>query len=314
MNDRHMDITAKYKDLTASNPRRPPNWRFSRASLGMELNLGASEIAQGDQYVKEVVDYLVRRRRASSKIELIDQQFYAVSEAYKLYTERDNAILLLIHGLLMGGATPQLIASRIEDNNSRLVDVIRLYELLAFDVRGRLKNDIYVADQIVRPLDNGLCFPDNMSLSCALGYIGWRAGKGHAMFDAWHDPMSSNREYVAMIHALGHSFAGKRVVLTELMEDTSRRKTAVEHARAYVQNRKDLAELSRDEKIGGEATVQQTLTNMMTGLTLSTTDINKPEELAVVMRAADNMRAAMANAIDTRRGIARAPAAGNPPA
>jgi len=303
MANAHTNEVTEFQKMVLRNPDRPPSWRFVRASLGVKLGRNATAIAAGDQILSRLVDflYLERHERDGRQRAKIDR-WSPMAQAVEMHRNGDTDRVARVRALLLSGATAESIARRISENDKKQIEVIQLYEMMSFDVRDRLNDDMYITDCVLKPT-SGFRFPDYTSMVCALGWFGYCRGKGSGLVDFWYEPFGTDKERRRIMEDLSETNMLKNFCTVLIQEDPSRRSNSMESLRVYVQNRSDLSAIRREEGKSGDESVRKGLEQMIGGIQLTVANIKDVPELAVVERTAVAFNIAMNDSINQRRGL-----------
>ena len=169
-----------FETLRPTNEFRPADWRWKRAML--YIDKGTSTRTHDDKMVLQVVQYL-RLVRAGESSEELANKYPDLYEVDRIYSDSKDT-RWLIEALIMAGCEPEYIAEYFGFSDSNF---IKLYELLKFDVRSRLKFKGFITGSILDALDSGSLPPAKEKIWKALAWVGYKNGHGDRLLQGFID-------------------------------------------------------------------------------------------------------------------------------
>lgn len=269
-------------ELRATNPERPPDWRWQRANVIFQTKSTGGFIGE-EKIICDTVEFL-RHKRKHSNYERNAVEFPVIFEINRLRSSTSPS-RWLIEALILGDATPEAIAEKIGwGTDPHWLNVIKAYECMCFDVRSRAKADLYVLTNIIG-MPDGTIGSSEERVWKALSWIGMRRKVGTALLEAYINidamPDNTRRWFERFVD----NQITRKAARSLLRFDPLGNKNMIEFLRNYSDMRKlDLAQ----EAAGRESSLSdsnQQQKRLLDGLTLSTAKISEVAQSHVEPRA-----------------------------
>jgi len=269
-------------ELRATNPERPPNWRWQRASIIFTSKAQGGFLGE-EQLVCDTIEFF-RYRKRSASYDNMCANYPVIFEVNRLVSGISPS-RWLIEALILGDATPEVIADKIGWGTDQFwIDVIKAYESLCFDVRSRIKSDLYVLTNIVG-MPDGTIGSSEERVWKALSWIGMRRKVGTALLEAYINIDSMPDATRKWFEKFVDNQITRKAARSLLRFDPLGNKNMIEFLRNYSDMRKlDL----QQEAAGRENTLSDTnqqQKRLLDGLTLSTAKITQVANSHIEPRA-----------------------------
>lgn len=271
-------------ELRASNPERPPNWRWQRANIIFQNKAQGGFIGE-EQIICDTIEFL-RHRKKTTSYEKSSGNYPVLFEVNRLVAGV-SASKWLIEALILGDVAPEAIAEKIGWGTDPFwVSVIKAYETMCFDVRSRIKSDFYVLTNIIG-MPDGTIGKSEERVWKALSWIGMRKKLGTALVDAYINidamPETSRKWFEKFVD----NQITRKAARSLLRFDPLGNKNMIEFLRNYSDMRKlDLQQEAAGRETTSSDTNQQQK-RLLDGLTLSTAKITQVANSHIEPRAHD---------------------------